>query len=200
MALLRVAGLTKRFGGVRAVDDCSFDVDAGTAVGLIGPNGSGKTTIFNLIASLLRPDAGQIFFDGARIDGLPPWEIARRGIGRTFQSIRLFRDLPVWENLAIAAMGRKRERWEADGRDWLTRLGLSHLAEDPAGTLSVGQQRLLELAMTLLVAPPFVMELCDKIVVLDHGEKIAEGPPDAIRRDERVIGALLGQRRAETLA
>ena len=241
MALLRVAGLTKRFGGVRAVDDCSFDVDAGTAVGLIGPNGSGKTTIFNLIASLLRPDAGQIFFEGARIDGLPPWEIARRGIGRTFQSIRLFRDLPVWENLAIAAMGRKRERWEADGRDWLTRLGLSHLAEDPAGTLSVGQQRLLELAMTLLVAPPFVMldeplagvhpvirrqiadvirtlraegrtflviehhmpfvmELCDKIVVLDHGEKIAEGPPDAIRRDERVIGALLGRRRAETLA
>ncbi|HXJ78031.1 MAG TPA: ABC transporter ATP-binding protein [Candidatus Methylomirabilis sp.] len=241
MPLLRVARLTRRFGGIRAVDDCSFDVEAGTAVGLIGPNGSGKTTIFNLIGGALRPDAGQVFFDGARIDGLPPWEIARRGIGRTFQSIRLFRDLPVWENLAIAAMGRKQEGWESDGRDWLERLGLLDLEEAPAGTLSVGQQRLLELAMTLLVAPafvmldeplagvhpvirrqiaevirtmrsagrtflviehhmPFVMELCDAIVVLDHGEKIAEGPPEAIRRDERVIAALLGQRRDETPA
>jgi ABC-type branched-subunit amino acid transport system ATPase component len=234
--MLRVAGLTKWFGGIRAVDDCSFAVEAGTAVGLIGPNGSGKTTIFNLIANILRPDAGHVFFQGARIDGRPPWEIARRGIGRTFQSIRLFRDLAVWQNLEIAAMGRGRQGWEADGREWLTRLGLAHLADDPAGTLSVGQQRLLELAMTLLAAPvflmldeplagvhpvirrqladviralrdegrtflviehhmPFVMELCDKIVVLDHGEKIAEGPPEAIRRDERVIAALLGQRR-----
>ena len=151
------AGLTKWFGGIRAVDDCSFDIETGTAVGLIGPNGSGKTTIFNLIANVLRPDAGHVFFQGTRIDGRPPWEVARRGIGRTFQSIRLFRDLPVWENLEIAAMGRGRRGWEAEGREWLTRLGLAHLADDPAGTLSIGQQRLLELAMTLLAAPVFLM-------------------------------------------
>ncbi len=240
-AILRVAGLGKAFGGLRAVHDCSFDVAPGTAVGLIGPNGSGKTTIFNLIMSLLRPDAGAVFYQEERIDGLPAYQIARRGIGRTFQSVRLFRDLTVWENLAIAAMGRRRREWEPRGRLWLERMELSHLGQHPAGTLSVGQQRLLELAMNLVVDPPFlmldeplagvnpvirrrigeivqalraegrtfliiehhmpfVMQLCDKIVVLDHGEKIAEGPPAAIRADARVVDALLGARRHEAPA
>jgi ABC-type branched-subunit amino acid transport system ATPase component len=235
--ILRVAGLGKAFGGLRAVHECSFEVAPGTAVGLIGPNGSGKTTIFNLIMSLLRPDAGAVFYNDQRIDGLPPWQIARRGIGRTFQSVRLFRDLTVHDNLAIAAMGRGRADWEPDGRRWLERMELAHLSEHAAGTLSVGQQRLLELAMNLLVEPaflmldeplagvnpvirrrigeivqnlraegrtfliiehnmPFVMQLCDKIVVLDHGEKIAEGPPATIRADARVVDALLGARRA----
>jgi ABC-type branched-subunit amino acid transport system ATPase component len=235
--ILRVAGLGKAFGGLRAVHECSFEVAPGTAVGLIGPNGSGKTTIFNLIMSLLRPDAGAVFYNDQRIDGLPPWQIARRGIGRTFQSVRLFRDLTVHDNLAIAAMGRGRGDWEPDGRRWLERMELAHLSEHAAGTLSVGQQRLLELAMNLLVEPaflmldeplagvnpvirrrigeivqnlraegrtfliiehnmPFVMQLCDKIVVLDHGEKIAEGPPATIRADARVVDALLGARRA----
>jgi len=235
--ILRLAGLGKAFGGLRAVHECSFEVAPGTAVGLIGPNGSGKTTIFNLIMSLLRPDAGAVFYNDERIDGLPPWQIARRGIGRTFQSVRLFRDLTVRDNLAIAAMGRARTGWEPDGRRWLERMELAHLSEHAAGTLSVGQQRLLELAMNLLVEPaflmldeplagvnpvirrrigeivqslraegrtfliiehnmPFVMQLCDKIIVLDHGEKIAEGPPAAIRADARVVDALLGARRA----
>jgi len=235
--ILRLAGLGKAFGGLRAVHECSFEVAPGTAVGLIGPNGSGKTTIFNLIMSLLRPDAGAVFYNDERIDGLPPWQIARRGIGRTFQSVRLFRDLTVRDNLAIAAMGRGRTGWEPDGRRWLERMELAHLSEHAAGTLSVGQQRLLELAMNLLVEPaflmldeplagvnpvirrrigeivqslraegrtfliiehnmPFVMQLCDKIIVLDHGEKIAEGPPAAIRADARVVDALLGARRA----
>jgi len=235
--ILRVAGLGKAFGGLRAVHECSFEVAPGTAVGLIGPNGSGKTTIFNLIMSLLRPDAGAVFYNDERIDGLPAWQIARRGIGRTFQSVRLFRDLAVRDNLAIAAMGRGRTDWEPDGRRWLERMELAHLSEHAAGTLSVGQQRLLELAMNLLVEPaflmldeplagvnpvirrrigeivqslraegrtfliiehnmPFVMQLCDKIVVLDHGEKIADGPPAAIRADTRVVDALLGARRA----
>ncbi len=239
--ILRVAGLGKVFGGLRAVHDCSFDVAPGTAVGLIGPNGSGKTTIFNLIVSLLRPDAGAVFYNEERIDRLPAYQIARRGIGRTFQSVRLFRDLTIWENLAIAAMGRGRKDWEPSGRVWLDRMELSHLAEHQAGMLSVGQQRLLELAMNLLVDPaflmldeplagvnpvirrrigeivhalraegrtfliiehhmPFVMQLCDKIVVLDHGEKIAEGPPAAIRADPRVVDTLLGTRRGESSA
>jgi ABC-type branched-subunit amino acid transport system ATPase component len=236
---LAVAGLTKAFGGLRAVNDCSFRIATATVVGLIGPNGSGKTTVFNLITRLLRPDAGAVFFDGARIDGLKTHEIARRGIGRTFQSVKIFRDLSVWDNLSIAAMGRERTGWEPLAATWLERLGLDRLREDPGESLSVGQQRLLELAMNLVVDPPFlmldeplagvhpvvrqriaetiralrgegrtfliiehdmafVMELCDKLVVMDHGLKIAEGAPAAIRRDPRVIDALLGRRRAES--
>lgn len=234
---LAVAGLTKAFGGLRAVSNCSFEIEPATVVGLIGPNGSGKSTVFNLVTKLLRPDAGAVYFDGVRIDGLKTHEIARRGVGRTFQSVKIFRDLTVWDNLGIAAMGRDRSGWEPRARDWLGRLRLGHLAGDPAENLSIGQQRLLELAMNLVVDPPFlmldeplagvhpvirrqigetvralrtegrtflviehdmafVMELCDKLVVMDHGEKIAEGPPEAIRRDERVIEALLGQRHA----
>jgi len=235
---LAVAGLTKSFGGLRAVSDCSFAVAPATVVGLIGPNGSGKTTVFNLITKLLRPDGGAVFLDGARIDGLKTYEIARRGIGRTFQAVKIFRDLTVWDNLAIAAMGRERAGWEPSARAWLARLGLEHLRDDPGERLSVGQQRLLELGMNLVVDPPFlmldeplagvhpvvrrrigetiralrgegrtflviehdmafVMELCDTLVVMDHGVKIAEGPPEAIRRDPRVIDALLGRRRDE---
>ena len=228
-----LAGVSKWFGGLRAVGDCSFEIARGTVVGLIGPNGSGKSTIFNLVTGLLRPDEGEILYDGERIDGLATHQIARRGVGRTFQSVKLFHDLPVRENLAIAAMGRGLHGWEPRGDEWLGRLGLTHLIDAPAGSLSIGQQRLLELAMNLVVDPefllldepiagvhpvirrqiaetlsdlrargrtllviehhmPFVMGLCDKIVVMDHGMKIAEGTPEAIRADPRVIAALLG--------
>jgi len=232
---LAVSGLTKIFGGIRAVSDCSFEVAAGTVVGLIGPNGSGKTTVFNLITNLLRPDAGAVRFGGRRLEGLKTYEIARLGIGRTFQAVKIFRDLSVWDNLSIAAMGRDRAGWEPAAESWLERLGLTHLRDDPGERLSVGQQRLLELAMNLIVEPPFlmldeplagvhpvvrqriaetihtlrgegrtflviehdmafVMGLCDKLVVMDHGLKIAEGSPEDIRRDPRVIDALLGHR------
>jgi len=238
---LAVTGLSKLFGGLRAVSECSFEIAPATIVGLIGPNGSGKTTVFNLITNLLRPDAGAVYFHGARIDGLKTYEIARRGIGRTFQSVKIFRELSVWDNLSIAAMGRERVGWEPAAAAWLERLGLDHLREDPGESLSVGQQRLLELAMNLVVDPPFlmldeplagvhpvvrqriadtiralrregrtflviehdmafVMELCDKLVVMDHGLKIAEGAPEAIRRDPAVIDALLGRRRDPALA
>ena len=230
-------GLSKTFGGLRAVSGCSFAVEAGTIVALIGPNGSGKSTVFNLITGLLRPDAGAVFHEGVRLDGLPTYRIARRGIGRTFQAVKIFRELRVRENLAIAAMGRGRAGWEPAGEAWLERLGLMRLAEAPAESLSIGQQRLLELTMNLIVEPdlllldeplagvhpvirrqiadtvralareghtflivehdmPFVMGLAHKVIVMDHGEKIAEGPPATIRSDERVLSALLGRPRA----
>ena len=142
---LAVTGLTKHFGGLRAVNDCSFDVKAGSIVGLIGPNGSGKTTVFNLITNLIRPDAGAVYFEGRRIDGLKTHRIARLGVGRTFQAVKIFRDLSVWDNLSIAAMGRDRSGWEPEAAAWLERLGMLHLRDDPGESLSVGQQRLLEL-------------------------------------------------------
>jgi ABC-type branched-subunit amino acid transport system ATPase component len=232
---LKIESLGKRFGGLVAVDNLSLEVMPGTAVGIIGPNGSGKSTVFNLVTSVLAPDSGAVFYEGRRIDGLPPHRIAHFGIGRTFQEVKVFRDLPVWENLVIAAIGRNLVRWEERARKWLSDLGLSHLASDPADSLSVGQQRLLELAMNLLVEPDlllldeplagvhpvirnrigevirgqrtagrsflliehdmrFVMDLCDRIVVMQQGRKIADGPPGAVRNDPAVVHALLGGR------
>lgn len=234
---LIVRGLGKRFGGLAAVDGCSFDVVPGQVVGLIGPNGSGKSTVFNLITGAIRPDCGQVDYGGHSLLGLPLHRIARRGIGRTFQDVKIFRELPVWQNLAIAAFGRGIIGWHARGETLLADMGLGHLRGELGENLSIGQQRLLELTMQLLAEPDlllldeplagvhpvvrnriagiiraqrttgqgilliehdmrFVMELCDRIIVLDHGEKIADGPPEQVRADPLVIAALLGSRPA----
>ncbi len=216
-----------------AVHGCSFEVAAGSVVGLIGPNGSGKSTVFNLVTGAIRPDAGTVEHDGRSLLGLPVHRIARRGIGRTFQAVKIFRELSVWQNLALAALGRGQADWQDRGHALLADMGLAHLQHQPGETLSIGQQRLLELTMQLLVMPDlllldeplagvhpiirdsiativriqraagkailliehdmrFVMDLCDRVVVLDHGETIAEGPPAVIRDDPAVITALLG--------
>jgi ABC-type branched-subunit amino acid transport system ATPase component/ABC-type branched-subunit amino acid transport system permease subunit len=241
--LLEVEGLGKSFGGLRAVDDLSFAVREGTITGLIGPNGSGKTTAFNLIDGMMRRDTGEVRFEGQRIDGLHPWSRAHLGLGRTFQITRLFRQMSVLENVvaplrsfrptqlfAGAVSGAEVERAE----ELLEFVGMRRFAHRPAGELSFGQQKLVELAQVLMLDPklilldepagginptlidrlvekilelnaagktflivehnmPLVAELCDPVIVLARGTKIAEGSADEIQRDSVVLDAYLGE-------
>jgi ABC-type branched-subunit amino acid transport system ATPase component/ABC-type branched-subunit amino acid transport system permease subunit len=241
--LLEVKGLEKRFGGVRAVDGASFAVPEGSITALIGPNGSGKTTIFNLIDGTMTRDAGEVWFDGRRIDGLKPWERAHAGLGRTFQITRLFREMTVLENVvaplpsfrlrqltADAVSGKEAERAE----ELLDFVGMRKYRDEPASALSYGQQKLLELAQILMLDPklimldepagginptlierigemirelnaqgktflivehnmPFVLGLCEPVLVLARGKTIAHGAPDEIQRDPAVLDAYLGE-------
>jgi ABC-type branched-subunit amino acid transport system ATPase component len=231
--ILEVRDLTKRFGGVIAVNGCSLVLESGRIYGLIGPNGSGKTTLFNCITGLERRDAGQIFFKGRRIDGLKPHRIAHIGVGRTFQMIRVFPELTALENLLVVTQ----EPFELARRkamDLLRFVTLDRLLNEYAGNLSYGQQKLLEFSRVLMTDPELilldepaagvnrtllnellaaiatlrnrgktilivehdmkvVMGLCEKVFVLDYGEKIAEGPPEAIQGDERVVEAYFGR-------
>ncbi len=240
-ALLAVEGLTKRYGGVTAVDGCSFTVPEGSVTALVGPNGSGKTTAFNVITGYARLDAGRIRFSGSVVRRPDPTRLARKGLTRTFQQARTFSDLTLIENM-VAGVQQPWYAWSRrsvrphDRKRALTLLeefGLAGLATDRAGTLSFGQKKLLEFAMVLMGEPRLVlldeptagvnpvlveqieqrvrdlnargltflvvehnmnlvMRLCDPVVVLDHGTKLAEGPPAIVRDDPRVLDAYLG--------
>ncbi|MGQ9485700.1 MAG: ABC transporter ATP-binding protein [Desulfosoma sp.] len=250
MSLLSLRRLTKSFGGLTAVHNVSFDVDAGSIVGLIGPNGAGKTTVFNLITGIYRPDQGEILFNNTSLLGLRTHRIISLGIGRTFQTIRLFQNLSVLENVlagchcrmrfgAVAAMlGLRRHRREEEkaveqALDALAFVGLHKNALQLAKNLSYGNQRLLEVARALATQPKLlildepaggmneqetqdlielirrirsrgitvlliehdmnlVMRVCEKIVVLEYGSRIAEGTPSEIKANPRVIEAYLG--------
>jgi branched-chain amino acid transport system permease protein len=164
--LLEVKNLQKSFGGVRAVDDLSFTVREGTITALIGPNGSGKTTAFNLIDGVMRPDAGEVWFDGQRIDRLRPWRRAHLGLGRTFQITRLFREMTVLENV-VAPLREFRWRQLAAGgvaghetehaEELLEFVGMRTFADERAGRLSFGQQKLIELAQILMLDPKLIL-------------------------------------------
>ncbi|HEX9311887.1 MAG TPA: branched-chain amino acid ABC transporter ATP-binding protein/permease [Actinomycetota bacterium] len=187
--LLELDGLTKRFGGLVAVDDCTFAVREGSVTGLIGPNGSGKTTIFNLVGGMTRADRGLIRFGGKRIDGLVSWDRAYLGLGRTFQITRLFRQMTVLENVvapldrfswrelrADAVTGREARR----AHELLEFVGMAAFADQPAGHLSFGQQKLVELAQILMLEP--------RLILLD--EPAGGINPALIDRISELIGEL----------
>ena len=243
-ATLQGTGIVKRFGGLTAVDSVDIEVSPGEMVGLIGPNGSGKTTLFDCMSRVLNADEGTIRFDGADISRLPPHRVARLGVSRTFQIIRVYRDLTVRENMELSI------QWDRIGvrglfrpTDTATRaragqlmefLMLDRLSDEPAGTLSGGQRRLLEIGMALMSDPrlvlldeatsgvnptlvedikdrlaainseqgvsfllvehnvQFVADLCERVVVLDAGSKLAEGTPWQVMEDPAVVEAYFG--------
>jgi branched-chain amino acid transport system ATP-binding protein len=173
-ALLEVRDVAKHFGGVVAVDGASLDVTAGSITGLIGPNGAGKTTLFNIVSGFRRPDRGEVRFDGERIDGRPPHEVARAGLVRTFQQAKALTRMTVLDNMLLAGPGqpgerlwrlavtpraaRRREREiEERARELLALIRLERLSSDYAGTLSGGQRKLLEFGRALMVEPRMVM-------------------------------------------
>ena len=241
MTLLQLSGVNRRFGGVVAVNDVDFEVEAGEIVGLMGANGAGKTTLFSMIAGNLRPSSGQIMLNDRRIDRLRPDQICRLGVARAFQIVRPFAGLTVVENVAIGELfGSRREysltRAENAARETLDEVGLGDRADDPAGTLTLAGRKRLEIARALATHPRLLlldevmagltpvevadaldtirllhqrydltiiiiehvmkalMQLSDRLIVLHHGAKIAEGSPDEIANDAGVIEAYLGGR------
>lgn len=157
-SVLEVRNLCKSFAGLRAVDDVSFTVRTGDILGLIGPNGSGKTTLINLVTGLLPATSGTVHVDGYRTSGRKPHRVARSGISRTFQTIRLFRDLTVLENVEVAAvsMGQPRRNAVRIARELLEDLGMTGMAEVLASEIPFGHQRKLEMARALAMSPKFL--------------------------------------------
>ena len=158
-ALLEVANVSKNFSGLRAVSDVTFAVPQGVIFAVIGPNGAGKTTLFNVIAGVFRPNAGAILFDGERIDGEPPEQVCRRGIGRTFQLVRPFPGLSVEDNVMVGALHRRNDVAAArsHARDVLARLDLFDKREQPAGSLTLPDRKRLEVARALATDPKLLL-------------------------------------------
>jgi ABC-type branched-subunit amino acid transport system ATPase component len=242
--LLQARGIVKRFGGLTAVDQVDISIGEGEMVGLIGPNGSGKTTLFDCLSRMTALDAGEISFDGVDITRLRPHQVARLGMSRTFQQIRVYPELTVSENMQLSVQwGRLRlpdlfTRTDTDTRrrvdSLLEFLLLARLRDGRAGALSGGQRRLLEIGMALMSEPKlvlldeatsgvnptlvadiadrlrevnrndgvafllvehnvqFVADLCEKVVMLDQGTKLAEGAPRRIMENPAVIEAYFG--------
>lgn len=236
MALLVVTKLTKDFGGLRAVADLSFVLKAGEILGLIGPNGAGKTTAFNLMAGFLPPTSGEVLFEGRRVLGLKPHAVVRRGIARTFQIVKPFRNLPVLENVTLAAFLHEPRRAgaEAAAKRTLEIVGLSGQWDRQASDLTLGEQKRLEIARALATRPKIlfldepmgglnpteideacelvrkirdqgvtimlvehhmkaIMRISDRVIVLHHGVKIGDAPPQEIVKNRDVITAYLGE-------
>jgi branched-chain amino acid transport system ATP-binding protein len=238
VTLLEVKDLTKRFGGLVAVDSLNFRVSEGETVSIIGPNGAGKTTVFNLITGFHRPTRGEVIFNGRNLSGKKPHEVALAGIGRTFQIVKPLRGLTVFENVLVGAFARTSHRAEAAriAEDIVEFTGLAALSDALAVGLSIGMRKRLELARSLATNPRLVlldevmsglnpteskeavdlikrlrdergvsavagvehvmhvvMSVSDRVIVLNHGRKIAEGKPEEVAADKGVITAYLGE-------
>jgi branched-chain amino acid transport system ATP-binding protein len=166
MALLKTQALSKSFGGIQAVDNCTFDVEEGSITALIGPNGAGKTTVFNLVSGMLKPDSGSIRFDGKNIAGLQPHQITRKGISRTFQISRDLQEMTLLENLIVQSptkgfadlfQGSMLEHEREHAMELLDFVGITHLADERSKNLSYGQKKLMEFAATLMTEPKLIL-------------------------------------------
>lgn len=251
MAILKLENISQEFGGLRALDSVNLQIQQQEIFGIIGPNGAGKTTLFNIITGIYVPTEGNLIFKEQRLNKLPAFGIARLGIGRTFQNIRLFNKLSVLDNVRVGSHGvtrstfiesmlglpaarREEKQVFADARQLLELVGLDHKEMEYAENLSYGEQRRLEIARAMALKPALllldepaagmnagekedlmklirlirdenrltiilvehdmnlVMNICERIAVFDYGRKIAEGTPDEIKNNERVIESYLG--------
>jgi branched-chain amino acid transport system ATP-binding protein len=240
MPILEGKGVTRYFGGLAAVSDLDFDVQQGEVLGLIGPNGAGKTTLFNLISAALVPKSGTIKFKGKIITGLKPHQICRMGVARTFQSVKIFPNLSVLDNVAMGSffgVSNHISSVEAvrEATELLEFVGLSAVKATPAKDLTLANQKRLEVAGALATRPELllldeimaglnltevaqamelvrrirdkkitvimiehvmkaIMNMCERIMVLHHGQKIAEGTPREIATSKKVVEVYLGER------
>ncbi|MDR3271470.1 MAG: ABC transporter ATP-binding protein [Peptococcaceae bacterium] len=251
MLVLNLKHISQEFGGLRALDSVDLGVEQNTIFGVIGPNGAGKTTLFNLITGIYQATEGELFFNDQKINGLSSYQVARLGIGRTFQNIRLFKRLSVEDNVRVAfdwtqaagmlssVLGLPRYRREKKAAretiaELLELLGLYERRMEYADSLSYGEQRRLEIARALAARPALllldepaagmnstekaelmelilrmrsgmkltillvehdmqlVMNICERIAVLDYGRKIAEGTPQEVKNDPQVVRSYLG--------
>jgi branched-chain amino acid transport system ATP-binding protein len=240
--ILEIKGLSKAFGGLKALVEFTLTVHQGELIGIIGPNGAGKTTIFNLITGFIRPDSGEVWFKGEKITNLKPFQIVNRGMSRTFQLVDIFKEMTALENVMIPCYShrainhrhRGRKPWKV-AMEFLDEMGLGHRYDDSAKNLAFGELRLLDIARAMATEPdillldePFsgldvddaavlstairrmhqkgqtmviiehrlrdLLKLVQRVVAIVFGEKIAEGTPEEILNNEKVVNAYFGER------